>query len=256
MHKIFLQNNKVSKIFTASCILAICILPLIAFAQMESSSYKIPSDSINVGGARSTSTNYAEIDTIGEQGTGVSTSTNYVLSAGFLHMQETYLSITAAADVTLPSINGLTGGISTSSTAWTVATDNMAGYSMTIQASTQPALKSPSGASFANYAPSGSADFSFSIPTSASAFGFSPEGTDITSTYKDNGSACSTGSSDTADKCWNGFSTSAQTIVQRATSNHPSGTVTTLKLRAESGSTHIQDTGTYTATLTVTAMQL
>jgi hypothetical protein len=58
-------------------------LPLIAFA-MTSTNYEINWDSINIGGTdTSTSTNYLLRDTIGEYATGVSTSTNYEISAGY-----------------------------------------------------------------------------------------------------------------------------------------------------------------------------
>jgi hypothetical protein len=58
-------------------------LPLACFA-MTSTNYLINWDSVNVGGAdTSTSTNYLLRDTIGEHATGISTSTNYRISAGY-----------------------------------------------------------------------------------------------------------------------------------------------------------------------------
>jgi len=55
----------------------------ILFAQvMQSTTYKIMSDSINAGGEDvSSSTNYLLGDTLGEVGTGDSNSTNYYLHA-------------------------------------------------------------------------------------------------------------------------------------------------------------------------------
>lgn len=51
---------------------------------MTSSNYRIIWDSINSGGLdMATSTNYRLRDTIGEQATGYSTSTNYTISAGY-----------------------------------------------------------------------------------------------------------------------------------------------------------------------------
>ncbi|MDD5438369.1 MAG: hypothetical protein PHC70_04450 [Patescibacteria group bacterium] len=53
-------------------------------AAMTSTNFEVRSDSINSGGNdNSTSTNYRLRDTIGEQATGLSTSTNYTLSAGY-----------------------------------------------------------------------------------------------------------------------------------------------------------------------------
>jgi len=208
-----------------------------AYAQQASSAnYSIQSDSINVSGVRSSSATFIIEDTAGEIATGDSSSSSFNLYAGYQQMQRTFLSVSTAADVTMsPSIAGVSGGTSNGATSLTVITDNNAGYSMAISASTSPALESALD-SFADYSPSGGdPDFSFSVGSTASEFGFSPEGADITQEFKDNGSACNTGSSDTADKCWKGLSTSPQTIVSRTSANHPSGTLTTLKFQAEVG---------------------
>lgn len=231
-------------------------LPAIVFgAVMQSSTYRIQSDSLNVGGVNSVSSSYNMQDTVGEVATGLSTSTNYNMNAGYQQMQQSYISITSAGNTTLPIINTLFGGVSTSSLSWTVTTDDPAGYSLAVAAATSPALKSPL-ASFADYVPAGAPDYSFSVGANASSFGFSPEGNDIVARFKDNGSACNTGSSDTADHCWDGFSTSGQTVAQSTAANHPSGTATSLKFRAEVGSSYIQVSGTYSAAITLTAVAL
>lgn len=230
----------------------------VSFAEiMSSGSYKIQSDSVNFAGNRSTSTTYSMEDTVGEIATGDSESTLFKIKAGYQQMQETYLAMTAAGDVSMsPSIGGISGGTSNGSTNFTVTTDNAAGYSVTIKASSTPALQSPLD-SFTDYsATAASPDFNFSVPATASNFAFTPEGTDIAGTFKDNGGACAVGSSDTADKCWAGLSTSQQTIVTRTSSNQPGGTLTTIKFKAESGSSHVQVNGTYTATTTITAFSL
>jgi hypothetical protein len=155
-----------------------------------------------------------------------------------------------------PSIAGVTGGTSNGSTVVTVTTDSPSGYSLFIKASSSPALISGAN-SFADYTPAGDPDFTFSILASASEFAFSPEGTHIVQKYKDDTvSLCNTGSSDTPNACWDALSTSNQTISQSTSGNHPSGTATTLKFRAQSGSSHIQPPGEYTATTTVTALPL
>ncbi len=223
---------------------------------MGSGAYQIQSDSINVGGLSSTSTNYGLNDTQGEVGTGYSNSSNYYMHAGYWQIQDSYISISSPADIALSSISGLTGGGSEGTAAWTVITDNVAGYSMTIQTSTTPALKSTSD-SFANYTPSGgNPDYLFTNASANSSFGFSPEGSDVITRFKDNGSACNTGTSETSSRCWDGLSTSAANIAGSSTSNHPGGTPTTVRFRAESGATHIQTAGAYSATVTVTATTL
>ena len=223
---------------------------------MQSTTYKIQSDSINVGGAPSTSTNYNLNDTAGEIATGDSNSTSYYMHAGYWQMQGAYISITSPSDLTLSSMGGISGGSSEGTTTWTVTTDNIAGYSMTIAASTTPALKS-SLDSFADYAPSGAdPDYNFTNGVGSSTFGFSPEGTEVISRFKDNGSACNTGSGETSAKCWDGLSTTSTTMAGSTSSNHPSGATVTVRFRAESGTSHIQTAGNYSATITVTAITL
>ena len=173
-------------------------------------------------------------------------------------MYETYLSMTSAADVTLtPAIGGVTGGTANGSTAVTVTTDSVAGYELSIKASSSPALSSMLD-DFTDYttASAGVPDYTFTIVATSSEFGFSPEGDDIYSKYKDNGSACNTGSGDTSDKCWESLSTTNELIAKSTTANHPNGIQTTIKFRAQSGSSHIQIAGDYTATTTITAIAL
>jgi len=64
-----------------------------AFA-MTSTNYQINWDSINSGGSDiGTSTNYSFRDTVGEQATGFSTSTNYTISAGYRTGDETGMAL-------------------------------------------------------------------------------------------------------------------------------------------------------------------
>jgi hypothetical protein len=237
----------------------VLVVPVIAGAQaMTGTNYNIETDSINIGGIDdSSSASYKLGETLGEVGTGDSGSLSYNLRAGYRQMTGSYISISQENDATLPDVNGLTGGTSDGSLGWTVTTDNAAGYAMTIQAGTNPALKSVL-ASFADYTPAGDPDYTFSIPTTASEFGFSPEGVDIAQAYLDDGlGSCDVlGGNNNTNTCWDGFSTTPKTIAERAIGNHPSGTLTTVKLRAEVGSTAIKESGTYSVTLSVTAVTL
>lgn len=225
-------------------------------AVMTSSNYTIESDSVNFGGGLSTSTNYSQESTFGEIATGPSQSSNYQIRAGYQQMKSVYLSISTSPVALSPSIPSISGGTANGSTIVTVTTDNPAGYELYIKASSSPALKSGVN-SFADYTPAGAnPDFTFSVAVSASEFAFTPEGTDIAQEYKDNGSSCNIGALDTTDACWNALSTTNELVAQKTSGNHPSGTGTTLKFRAESGTSNTQATGTYTATTTVTAVAL
>ena len=227
----------------------------LTFAQMAGTLYKIPVDSVNVGGQEGSSSLYNLFDTVGEIATGESSGTLYKLNAGFIGAQQVYLAITSGSDVSMsPAIAGVSGGTGTGSTVWTVTTDNPAGYDLNIKATTSPALQSLSS-DFTDYTTAGAApDFSWSVASADSEFGFTPEGVDIVQRYLDNGSTCNTGSGDTSDRCWDKFTTSDQLIAQRTTGNHPTGTTTTVKVQAEVGSGHIQPNGIYESTIIVTAL--
>lgn len=252
----FTVNSKVIKALPVA-LLFFWLLAEPVLGQMSSGSYKIPSDSINVGGRESSSSSYKTFDTTGEIATGTSSSTNYKNNAGFIQTLQTYLAISSPADVTLtPSISGVSGGTGTGSATWNVTTDNAAGYTLSIKADTSPALAS-AGDSFADYTPVGAnPDYTWSIASTDSEFGYTPEGVDIAQAFKDNGSSCNVSTGDTADRCWFGFSTSDKEIARRTSGNHPNGTTTTVKMQAEAGADRIQLNGSYTATVEVTLLAL
>ncbi len=252
----FFSKSKYTVIFSCLVIVSIIFSKNILEAAMQSSTYKIQSDTVNFGGAPGASSTYKINDTLGEVATGNSNSSTYYMKAGYWQMGESYISITSPSDLVMASMSGISGGSSEGTISWTVLTDNTAGYYMNVSASTTPALRSPQDV-VDDYVPAGAnPDYTFTNGVSTSSFGFTPEGVDIATRYKDNGSVCNTGSSDTASKCWDGLSTTPKQIVNRTTSNIPSGTITTLRLRAESGANHVQTSGTYTSTITVTAVTL
>lgn len=231
---------------------------ILTFAQvMQSPSYQIESDSINIGGGFSSSSSYMLEDTLGEQATGRSSSTQYQLRAGYQQMQEVYLAISPAADVSMtPAISGITGGQSSGTTSVTVVTDNAAGYQLLLEAEAAPAMQSGVN-SIANYTASTSnPDFTFTTGSTQAHFAFSPEGIDIVSRYKDNGTDCGVGSSDTSAACFDGVSTTPEVIAGRTSGNHPDGTVTSLIFRVGVGSGALVPEGTYTATSTLTLLAL
>jgi len=259
MKKIAIHNAGMKKLAIMVLVATIGLGVLVAQADtMASPHYVIQSDSLNFGGLRSTSGSYAIEDTLGEVATGISSSTNYALSAGYQQMQVVGIAVVPASNVTMsPSIGGVTGGTANGSATFQVTTDDAAGYSATIQASSSPALVSGIYA-FPNYIPAGaSPDFAFNVGAATSTFAFSPKGSDTPTRYKDDGvNTCGTGSSNTAGACWDGLSTSPITIASRTSDNQPAGTATTLNFRAASGSSNIQPNGVYVATTTITVIAL
>lgn len=240
------------------CVALLLLGITVAHAYVASSSnYRIQEDSINSGGLLSTSTNYRIEDTLGESGVGTSSSATYQIKAGYQQMQEVYLAISVPGNITLlPNVPSTGGGTADGSLAWTVTTDNAAGFTMNLAASGTPILKSGAN-SFADYVPAGAnPDFTFATPAASSNFGFTPEGADITQRYKDNGAACNIGALDTGSACWSSPTTSPTTIVARTNGNHPLGSPTTLRFRAASDIGNTQPAGSYTATATLTVLAL
>lgn len=229
-----------------------------SYAQVRTStSYQLQSDSINIGGGLSSSTNYIQESTVGEIATGQSTSSNFSLQAGYQQMQEVYLSLAGGGDVVMDgTLPGITGGTSNGSTTFTVITDSPAGYQLTIQSENDPAMQRADGASIADYTPAGSADFTFSVGAAAAEFGFTPEGVDIASVFQDNGVTCGIGGGDTALACWSGLDTSPIEIARGTGSNHPDGATTSIRFRVGITSGAAIENGVYTATTTVTALPL
>jgi len=228
--------------------------PALAYV-MSSTNYRIERDSINFVGGLSTSTSYQAESTLGESGTGLVTSTSFSLKAGYQQMEASFITLNIPSGAALtPTINGNLGGQANTSTSLGVVTNNGNGYTLRLQASTSPALKS-SASSFVNYATTGAdPDFTWSVPAASSGFGFTPEGNDIATRYKDNGAICNqAGGSDTANSCWDTLSTSYTTIAQTTSANYPTGATTTVKFRAEAGSSAGQAGGDYSATVIVTA---
>jgi hypothetical protein len=235
-----------------------CIIPLSVYAVgMSSGSYVIQADSLNVGGGNSVSSSYNQENTFGEVGTGFSNSANYQMSAGYQQMNTVFISISSAHDIDLGPMSGITANNIASSTYWIVTTDDPAGYSLAVHASTYPAMRAATGGGFfSDYKPAGSApDFSFTVNSGTSTFGYAPSGADITARYKNNGSTCNTGSV-TTGSCWDGFSLSDQVVAQSSSANTPIGATTTINFQAGNGPSHIVDAGNYSSTITVTALAL
>jgi hypothetical protein len=251
------NNKTIFAIFVIFCFL-ISAYGSLAY-EMGSDSYRIQESSINVGGQDiQTSTSYQLRESIGEPVAGTATSTSYRLKMGYQPMLEIYIAISVSpSQVAMsPNIGGMTGGQSNGSTTAIVTTDSPAGYTLSVKANASPALAT-SSYSFADYTPAvaGTPDYTWSILATTSEFGFTPEGSHIVSKFLDNGSnTCTTGSASTSDACWYGFSTSTETIASSDSSNHPAGTQTIVKFRAESGNQNVQPPGEYHATIITTAI--
>ncbi|MCA9361262.1 hypothetical protein KC845_01750 [Candidatus Kaiserbacteria bacterium] len=243
-------------------VLTVLLLPVLFYGMnvvraqvMQSNSYQIQSDSINVGGGFSTSTNYELESTAGEIATGPSDSATYSLRAGYQQMQEVYIAISGATTTFLGDLGGVTGGTSNASATITVTTDSPSGYALYISSVDSPAMQS--GANFiADYVPLGDPDFVFATGDTDAHFGYSPEGIDVASRFLDDGADCNTDTGNTALACWDGLATTTEMIATDSDANHPNGATTTIHFRVGIGGVVNLPPGLYIATTTVTAIPL
>lgn len=221
---------------------------------MQSTNYRIQSDSVNFAGGLSTSTQYTLESTLGEIATGDVSGTSYNLKSGYQRMEGTYIAMTTANPIIMsPSLPGITGGEANGSTTVTVTTDSPAGYTLSIKSETSPALVKGSD-SISDYTPIGNPDFTFSTGSTDAHFGYSPSGVDTASRFKDNGSACNIGSGEVALACWDGLDTVDETVVLGASANTPNGATTTIYFRVGIGGSVVQPEGVYSATTTLTTL--
>ncbi len=169
--------------------------------------------------------------------------------------------IATSTDVVMsPNIAGLTGGQSDGSYTVRVNTNNTAGYNMTIAFSSTTAMTKDGGGGYiSNYNPTavGVPDYGFGAETYAQ-FGYTvaaSSSSDLDPSFADNGSACNTGSGDTANTCWLDPDDAAETIISRSTATPLSGATTTIGFRVlvPSNPSPAVSTGFYTATATLTA---
>ena len=246
----------------------------------SSTGYLIVEDAITSGVVNATSTTYG-VDNSNLSGfsTEDSTSTSFILNsgqAGILQMSNSTISISTPSNVAMsPAIFTSGGGTGSGSATWTVTTNSSGGYSLSINAGTDPALVCTdclSSSNFGNYSTHvdntpdyyylNEASGDYSNEAGLDSFGFTPRGGDISSVYKDDGNACNSGGSNVrsdgfdADHCWDYVSTDAKTVARGLTSNDPLGADTTVKFRAFAGQLVHKSAGSYSATITVTALAL
>ncbi len=225
---------------------------------MQSSNYRIGSDSINFGGGLSESGSYSLESSLGEVATGDLEGNNFSLRAGYQQLHTSYIAMTAVSPVVMsPAIPGVTRGEADGSTSVTITTDSAAGYSLSIKSDSSPAMVKGSD-SIADYVPvaNPAVDFDFEIGSTDAHFGYSPSGDDVASRFLDDTTTCGMGSNDTALACWDGLSTTDEVIARSTGANTPDGVVTTVNFRVGIGSSVVQNAGVYTATTTLTALPL
>lgn len=156
---------------------------------------------------------------------------------------------------TIPGVSGNPGSPATATLAWTVITNNSAGFAMTLQASQVNALYKDETYYFSDYGTPPTSTYGWTAASLGDAnFGFtiSTETADDTATaFKDDGENCGAGSN--TGGCWAGFNgTTPITVVSRSSLTDSDGEVQTVNFRAESNAKFLES-GSYAATITATA---
>ncbi len=247
--------NKKPKLILLALLIALAIPAFSIAAVMTSSNYQIQSDSVNFGGGNSTSANYTLEDTLGEIATGLSSSASYSLKAGYQQMLGSSISIDSPADITMTALS-LTQNTAVGSTAWTVTTDNSAGYTLSVNTSASPALvDSGTGESFADYTESSAGVKEAWSVSNAYEFGWSAFGADVSGYGSD--ADCVAGTDiPSATLLWEGFEGTTQIEMASSTSRtSTSGTASTICVATEQAGV-FAPSGSYSTTVTVTAITL
>lgn len=161
-----------------------------------------------------------------------------------------------------PALSGITGGTANGSSQMAVRTNNAAGYSMTITATSSAGMIGATTAStVAAFIPTtaGVPEYNITAPSNGSAFGYTvnaSSSSDVDQSFLDSASTCNQGGgSPSNDQCWLNASTTAETIIDRSSPTPASGATTTIFFRAiiDANPSPAIPSDSYYATTTVTA---
>ena len=164
------------------------------------------------------------------------------------------ISISSPSDINLTALS-TTQNSAVGSATWTVTTNNQAGYTLDVEASTDPALQdSGTSESFADYSEAVAGTPETWSVSSAYEFGFSARGSDVSTGTWGTDADCIAGADIPSTTLkWRGFDGTTDIEIASASSETgTSGTASTLCVATEQDSV-FAPSGTYTATITATA---
>ena len=168
------------------------------------------------------------------------------------------ITISDGADITMTALS-TSQNTAVGTSTWTVTTNNNAGYSLTVHASTAPALaRSGGGGNIVDYTPAVAETPETWSVSSAAEFGFSARGTNVNTTTYGTDSDCIAGADvPSTGLKWRDFDLtgSADQIATVGAPTSTSGAAPSLCVATEQAGT-FANSGTYTATITGTATAL
>jgi hypothetical protein len=157
----------------------------------------------------------------------------------------------------IPGMSGNLGAPIQASSYFTVISNSVNGFNMSLSSSTNPALVLAGGTVFPDYVPTvgGVPDYNWKNATGTAEFGYTVygsgvNGVDASLAFQNNGSICGVAGTSGSYKCWLNFSTTPKQIVNRSTSTTGSGVMETITYQAESNIFLIS--GAYVANITAT----
>jgi hypothetical protein len=164
------------------------------------------------------------------------------------------ISINAPGNVTMSTPITVSQNNSIGTTTWTVITNDSNGYTLAVNATSSPAMKSGAN-SIADYQTS--SPNTWSVAASSANFGYSVYGTDSPTGTWGTDSNCGTGlGTPSTNLKYLGFTTSPYTVASRSSTTTPSGISTTVCYAAAQGTSFFIPSGTYVATIVATATSL
>jgi hypothetical protein len=169
------------------------------------------------------------------------------------------VAISDGLDATMSPNIGVTAMRSVGTSSWIVTTNNSAGYTLAVKASTTPALDkpaAPSPDSFADYTPASALvpETWVTVAPTAKEFGFSARGIDALASFGTATTCGNTGNgSPDVNSKYLGFATSDKQIATRASVTPFAGIQSYICFAAEQGTGVYAAAGAYTATITATA---
>ncbi len=167
------------------------------------------------------------------------------------------ISITSPSDVSMSQNLGVSALVATGNAVWNVKTNNSAGYTLGVKATSSPALESGSN-SVADYTPAVAATpETWSVPSGTAEFGFSGFGSHISTGTWGTDSDCVGGTANdpSTGLKYRDFDTSDITIASSAATTTTAGVDSTVCFAVEQDGFYIPS-GVYRATIVATATTL